>query len=281
MKIEVIDCPAIRIAANARTPIRFGANVSDVMMITPITPLNQSQAGSRSASADPADRLAGRKREPDKDDDGDDRLERRRFERADAPAERRVDRRLERRRNAGDCREQERSAVTRHLRARIVTGQDGIRVARETYTASEAARALGISLDTLRRWDRAGRIKTERDSANRRLVPAAEIARLKGDAPEQLSARNHFRGVDQIGSGRGPAGAGRDRRDRADPLRRDHHAGRRRRARARGGRRSSRGRQGDVRDDRALARPPARQSLDPPSRGPRSGSELTQRVINC
>jgi len=68
-------------------------------------------------------------------------------------------------------------------------------VPRESYTASEAARALGISLDTLRRWDRAGRIHTERDGANRRVVPASEITRLKGDEPEQLSARNHFRGV--------------------------------------------------------------------------------------
>ena len=64
-----------------------------------------------------------------------------------------------------------------------------------TYTAAEAARALGISLDTLRRWDRAGRIKTERDSANRRLVPASEVARLRGVEAEQMSARNHFRGV--------------------------------------------------------------------------------------
>ena len=63
------------------------------------------------------------------------------------------------------------------------------------YTAAEAARALGISLDTLRRWDRAGRIKTERDSANRRLVPASEVARLRGMEGEQMSARNHFRGV--------------------------------------------------------------------------------------
>jgi molybdopterin-binding protein len=63
------------------------------------------------------------------------------------------------------------------------------------YTAAEAARALGISLDTLRRWDRAGRIKTERDSANRRLVPASEVARLRGVEAEQMSARNHFRGV--------------------------------------------------------------------------------------
>lgn len=64
------------------------------------------------------------------------------------------------------------------------------------YTASEAARALGISLDTLRRWDRGGRIRTRRDRANRRLVPAAEIERLRGgDGPPVLSARNHFRGT--------------------------------------------------------------------------------------
>lgn len=63
------------------------------------------------------------------------------------------------------------------------------------FTASEAARALGISLDTLRRWDRAGRIRTQRDEANRRLVPASEVRRLQGHAPEELSARNRFGGV--------------------------------------------------------------------------------------
>jgi molybdopterin-binding protein len=68
-------------------------------------------------------------------------------------------------------------------------------VARRPYTASEAARALGISLDTLRRWDRAGRIRTERDRANRRLVPAAEIERLRGRELDELSARNRFGGV--------------------------------------------------------------------------------------
>ncbi len=68
-------------------------------------------------------------------------------------------------------------------------------MAKQLYTAAEAARALGISLDTLRRWDRAGRIKTERDSANRRVVRASEVARLRGDQPEHLSARNRFRGV--------------------------------------------------------------------------------------
>jgi molybdopterin-binding protein len=64
-----------------------------------------------------------------------------------------------------------------------------------TYSAAEAARALGISIDTLRRWDRAGRIRTRRDSANRRLVPASEIERLKGGEGDRMSARNHFRGV--------------------------------------------------------------------------------------
>jgi molybdopterin-binding protein len=67
---------------------------------------------------------------------------------------------------------------------------------KSAYSAGEAAKALGISLDTLRRWDREGRIRTRRDQANRRVVPPAEIDRLRGtDEPPVLSARNHFRGV--------------------------------------------------------------------------------------
>lgn len=67
---------------------------------------------------------------------------------------------------------------------------------RQSLSAAEAARALGISVDTLRRWDRDGKIRVERDAANRRLVPASEVERLRG-APgsETLSARNRFRGV--------------------------------------------------------------------------------------
>lgn len=67
--------------------------------------------------------------------------------------------------------------------------------AKERYSASEAARALGISMDTLRRWDREGKISTERDAANRRLVPASEVRRLRGVETDRLSARNHFHGV--------------------------------------------------------------------------------------
>jgi molybdopterin-binding protein len=67
---------------------------------------------------------------------------------------------------------------------------------KEVFTASEAARVLGISLDTLRRWDREGRIRTRRDARNRRLVPAREIERLRGGSePQVLSARNRLHGV--------------------------------------------------------------------------------------
>src|SRR6188472_3939313 len=52
---------------------------------------------------------------------------------------------------------------------------------RRSLPAAQAARALGISLDTLRRWDRDGKLRVERDAANRRVVP--------------LSARNRFHGI--------------------------------------------------------------------------------------
>jgi molybdopterin-binding protein len=65
---------------------------------------------------------------------------------------------------------------------------------------SDAARALGISLDTLRRWDREGRIRCLRDSSNRRMVPMTEVERLRGGPPmvttgTRLSARNRIAGV--------------------------------------------------------------------------------------
>ena len=69
-------------------------------------------------------------------------------------------------------------------------------MAKTSYTAREAAQALGISLDTLRRWDRDGRIRTKRDQANRRVVSAKEIDRLRGAAGLQhMSARNRFAGT--------------------------------------------------------------------------------------
>ena len=64
----------------------------------------------------------------------------------------------------------------------------------------EAAKQLGVSTDTLRRWDRAGRIRTTRDARNRRRVPVSEVERLRA-AParhatgDSFSARNRFPGV--------------------------------------------------------------------------------------
>jgi molybdopterin-binding protein len=63
----------------------------------------------------------------------------------------------------------------------------------------EAAKALGVSVDTLRRWEREGRITTSRDHGNRRRVPMAEIRRLGGREPVRMgtgfSARNRFEGM--------------------------------------------------------------------------------------
>ena len=67
-------------------------------------------------------------------------------------------------------------------------------------TLGEAAKAIGVSADTLRRWDRAGKLRTTRDERNRRLVPPEEVERLSGTPRRHrtgnaLSARNRFAGV--------------------------------------------------------------------------------------
>ena len=67
-------------------------------------------------------------------------------------------------------------------------------------TLGEAGKALGVSVDTLRRWDRDGKLRTVRDQRNRRMVPSAELERLRARparhaAGDSLSARNRFPGV--------------------------------------------------------------------------------------
>ena len=59
---------------------------------------------------------------------------------------------------------------------------------------------FGVSADTVRRWDRDGKIRTTRDKRNRRLVSLSEVRRLGGRperhrAGDELSARNRFPGV--------------------------------------------------------------------------------------
>ena len=67
-------------------------------------------------------------------------------------------------------------------------------------TLGEAAKALGVSVDTLRRWDREGKIRTVRDDRNHRRVARSEVERLSSRpgrhaAGDSLSARNRFPGV--------------------------------------------------------------------------------------
>jgi molybdopterin-binding protein len=64
----------------------------------------------------------------------------------------------------------------------------------------EAARAIGVSQDTLRRWDRLGKLKTRRDARGRRLVASKDIERLarrprRHATGAPLSARNRFAGT--------------------------------------------------------------------------------------
>ena len=66
-------------------------------------------------------------------------------------------------------------------------------------TLGEAAKAIGVSAHTLRRWDGQGLLQTTRDASNRRLVSNDEVARLRRCPAYQepcgrLSAGNRFPG---------------------------------------------------------------------------------------
>lgn len=68
------------------------------------------------------------------------------------------------------------------------------------YSLGEAARLIGVSVDTLRRWDTRGQLETTRDGSGNRRVTAAEIDRLRPHPGRHLtgdgfSARNRFPGI--------------------------------------------------------------------------------------
>ena len=68
------------------------------------------------------------------------------------------------------------------------------------YRIGRAAEAIGVRVETLRRWEREGKLTTIRSSGGQRLVPAAEVARLVAErraerAPAAASRRNAFPGV--------------------------------------------------------------------------------------
>jgi molybdopterin-binding protein len=71
----------------------------------------------------------------------------------------------------------------------------------ERYRIGEAAKLLGVRVETLRTWERSGKLVTERTQGGQRLIPQSEVARLlaerRGDkpAPSHTSRRNAFPGV--------------------------------------------------------------------------------------
>ncbi len=67
----------------------------------------------------------------------------------------------------------------------------------ELLRIGEVAKAVGVSIDTLRRWEAAGRIQFVR-RGNQRLLPAGELGPLVAShagANKTLSARNHLSGI--------------------------------------------------------------------------------------
>ncbi|HJS25856.1 MAG TPA: helix-turn-helix transcriptional regulator [Actinomycetota bacterium] len=69
----------------------------------------------------------------------------------------------------------------------------------DDYRIGEAAEILGVRVETLRRWERTGKLTTSRTSGGQRLVAASEVARLlaRRDRPRVTagSVRNRFPGV--------------------------------------------------------------------------------------
>ncbi|WP_432126704.1 TOBE domain-containing protein [Streptomyces sp. bgisy082] len=72
----------------------------------------------------------------------------------------------------------------------------------QSYTIGQAARLLGVSPDTARRWADAGRVTTHRDENGRRLIEghdlaafSVEIAQGDDEDASYTSARNAFPGI--------------------------------------------------------------------------------------
>jgi molybdopterin-binding protein len=71
------------------------------------------------------------------------------------------------------------------------------------YKPGQAAELLGVSVDTVRRWADAGRLKTHRTGGGQRLIDGADLARFleeHGDRHDpgaivSQSARNRFPGI--------------------------------------------------------------------------------------
>ncbi len=74
----------------------------------------------------------------------------------------------------------------------------------QSYTIGQAARLLGVSPDTARRWADGGRIPTHRDDAGRRLIDGRDLAAFSVELAQSAggeedasytTARNAFPGI--------------------------------------------------------------------------------------
>jgi molybdopterin-binding protein len=73
-------------------------------------------------------------------------------------------------------------------------------VAETSYRIGEAAELLDVRVETIRRWEREGKLRSTRTGGGQRLVPASEVARLLAErrAAKPIAAasqRNRFDGV--------------------------------------------------------------------------------------
>lgn len=71
----------------------------------------------------------------------------------------------------------------------------------EPLRIGQAADLLGVSVDTIRRWEDEGRLQVDRSDGGQRLVPMAEVRRLLDERPRKrhriaaTSARNQLEAV--------------------------------------------------------------------------------------
>jgi molybdopterin-binding protein len=75
----------------------------------------------------------------------------------------------------------------------------------QSYTIGQAARLLGVSPDTVRRWADGGRVATHRDDGGRRLIEGRDLAAFSVELAQQqdtdedgsprTSVRNSFPGI--------------------------------------------------------------------------------------
>jgi molybdopterin-binding protein len=79
----------------------------------------------------------------------------------------------------------------------------GVKPKQSTIRVGEAAEILGVSIDTLRRWEASGRLRVSRSKGGQRLVALSEVRRLQAErrhakAEQPIvaqSARNRFPGI--------------------------------------------------------------------------------------